>query len=106
MVKGWNSNRGWNNGWGPNRKNRNGSGDLIWVNHTEIVTGRRAQNEPIAERDEKIVGPVPATTGEEPMTGGTSPVQAAAIAERGNQTLPQTPESNKRGFPEKGNPLC
>jgi len=62
MVKGWNRNRGWNNGWGASRKNRNGTWDLTWANHTEIVTERRVLNAPIARRDEMTEGPVPIET--------------------------------------------
>lgn len=46
MGKGWNRNRGWNNGWGANRKNRNGSWDLIWVSHSTIEIGRRGLSGP------------------------------------------------------------
>ena len=50
MVKGWNRNRGWNNGWGPSRKNRNDSRDLKWVNHSTIETARRVPNEPLEKQ--------------------------------------------------------
>lgn len=48
MAKGWNRNRGWNNGWGSNRTSRNGNRDLKWVNHSTIETARRVLNAPIA----------------------------------------------------------
>lgn len=76
MVKGWNSNRGWNNGWGANRKSRNGSRDLTWVNHSTIETVRRVQNEPTDEQ--KRATAREASTGTETIgmdqTDGSLPV--------------------------------
>ena len=95
MVKGWNRNRGWNNGWGANRKNRNGSWDLTWANHTEIVIVGRAQNEPIAGRERKTEGLVPETNGEGTMTRETGTIRVVVSVDHGNQILVWTPEFNQ-----------
>lgn len=52
MVKGWNRNRGWNNGWGANRTSSNGNRDLKWVSHSTIEIGRRGLSGPIARPSE------------------------------------------------------
>jgi len=92
MVKGWNRNRGWNNGWGSNRKNRNGAWDLTWASHTEIVTERRAQNAPIAGREKKTEGLVPETIGEGTMTGASQTTRVVVTVDYGSQVLVWTPD--------------
>lgn len=99
MVKGWNRNRGWNNGWGANRKNRNGAWDLTWANHTEIVTAERVRRGLIAGRERKTEGLVPETIGEGTMTG-TATVRVVVSVDHGNQILVWTPEFNQTQLEE------
>ena len=85
MVKGWNRNRGWNNGWGSNRKNRNGSGDLTWVSRSTIETARRVQSEPTARPSEATRASEGTGTGEMPTEPIPVPKGQLSLLETASQ---------------------
>ena len=105
MVKGWNRNRNWNNGWGCSRKNRNGNRDLKWVSHSTIETARRVLNAPTNEQRKATEGLVLIESertgmGQTDETTKDTKLTVVVNIDYGYQFLVWNPEMDRDGLAE------